>query len=291
MDNVYIRYFGQVIKFKQKDYDMFIDHLVKFRHMEDVEDKYPRDTMSWLMGEFGIEELDLVWDGPTISFLDHRRDDKLVTLSVDEFERLRNDRIKELSKYQRKKFEQESSLADDHDPMLKYLDLDFLAACCSERIIELKLPCNDDLDNDLQDMKNLGFRGDRHSEKMARRIQFWRTYALSMALVDREVKQQQNLNKRESIFNGMKGGKPIQKPITAEILDTAIRLAIKNIKLPSSKNTFLNRTAVFNSVASEVQILTDKKASSLGNWMNNNGISRDYIYGKMPDHIKDRMRK
>ena len=292
MDYVYIRYFGQIIKFKLEDYQNFIEHLVRFREMEGIEDKYPPGFIAWYKDEFDIEEIEYPMDGAFRAFTDHRNDGVFEIVSADKFEQLYNDRITELSKTQLRQFKQEEVLADDNQPMLKHLGLELLAEFDPRRILELKLPCNDDLDVDCRDMKYLGYRsGDRHTEKMARRIQFWRTYALSMAPDDCTVKLQQKLEQRKSIQTGMDGGRPVEAEITVDLVDAAIKSAIKKIKLPTSKHTKLNKTDVFKAVADEVKVLTGMSKSTFNNKLKNIGISREYIYKKMPDKIRSRMKK
>ena len=290
MDTVYILYFGQVIKFKIEDYKKFIEHLVMFRQIDGIEDKYPPYTIAWYLDEFGIEEIEYTLDGASRTFIDHRNGGDLEILSADEFEQLRNDRIAELSKAQRKKFKQAEVLADDNQPMLKYLGLELSVKIDPKRIIELKLPCNGDLDDDYRDMYNLGYRRDRHTEKMARHIQFWRTYALSMAPDDREVKQQQKLEQRQAVHYGRDGGRPVESDITVELVDTAIKSASGKINLPSSKYTNLNKTNVFKAVAEEVKVLTGASKSTFNNRLEKIGISREYIYENMPENIKSRMK-
>ena len=287
MDTVYFRYFGQVVKLKSVDYQNFIDHLVEFRKMEGIKDKYPPDTMSWLKGEFDIDLIEYPMDGSFRAYADHRNGGVFSIVSAEELEELRNKRIAELNKGQRKKFDRAEKLADDSQPMLEYLDLELLHEFDPRRVIEPKLPCNDNLIVDYEDMKYLGYRdGDKHTEKMARQIQFWKTYALSKIPDDREVKKKKKLKKREPVLNGKGGGRKPKYEISIEQVDAAIESAIKKIKLPTSKKTPINNGTVFSAVAEEVKVLTGASEGTFNGRLEGLGISRDYIYEKMPNNIR-----
>lgn len=295
MGKLLIHYFNYTALVDEKGFYQHLDQLAEFRKISSIEDNLEFGSYGWGLSH-GIEVIRECYEGESSRiFADHREPDAPIKeMLPDDFDQLKSERIAELSKSQQKEFKRAIVLAYNHQPLLDHLGIELLAEFDPTFVIELDLPFNQSAEDDYQDMRMLGFRdGDKHTEIMARKIQFYRAWAKGNTPTTKQEKKAQEQAKKKQrppILRGMgSGGRPVEIEIAWEHLEVAIRVASEVIKIPSRKATRIKKTDVYTAIIDAIKEQTGASEATFRRWYQGQSLNRDALYAMMPESIQSRM--